>query len=215
MIGYASRSTAVSFPDGEHLTQQRTWTLKQLFRKIPLVKVYGDRAAAVSSLVTDSKRVRPGSLFFAVKGRSTDGHFFIKEAIDRGAVGIVVDRPSKEFRQVAVFQVEDVQQVLADVARRFYEAPDEALHLLKVTGTSGKTTVTTWVKYLLDSLNCPTGLIGSVCYDLGKRQLPATKSTPDLVTTYDLLDQMRTAGCKVAAMGSLLTRLRSKAALGA
>ncbi len=175
--------------------------LNDLLSGIACLEVKGGLARSVTSLVIDSRRVTPGCVFFALPGLRTDGSFFIDEAIERGAVAIVSSQP-RQFTPsgVTAIRVERPRVVLAEMARRFYRAPDEALKVIGVTGTNGKTTVTHLVKHLLESPGEKVGMIGTISYDLGERTVPAFRTTPESVDVYGMLSQMRNAGCRRAAM---------------
>ena len=142
----------------------------------------------IFSIVMDSRKVIPGALFFAMRGESCDGNLYIAEAIDRGAVAIVSDQPTKTISQVPAVEVSDIRQKLAEISKRFYGSPDESLKLIGVTGTNGKTTVASILKYLYQSTGVPTGLMGTISYDLGgARTLPSMKTTPESIDAYDML----------------------------
>lgn len=153
----------------------------------------------VTCLITDSRRVVPGALFFAIGGLRTNGNYFVEEAADRGAVAIVTEEDLGAHFPIDTIRVKDVRQTLALVSRRFYEAPDERLLLTGVTGTNGKTTVSMLTQHLTGG-NDRVGLIGTVRYDLGKRTLPSFRTTPESVDTYSLLGQMVLNGCSDAVM---------------
>jgi UDP-N-acetylmuramoyl-L-alanyl-D-glutamate--2,6-diaminopimelate ligase len=160
----------------------------------------GADAPAVTALVTDSRRVVPGSLFFALPGLRTDGNHFVEEAIDRGAVAVVSEKAASARTPVSWYQVEDVRAALAVVARRFHDEPDAALSLTGITGTNGKTTVASLCQFLLSDGDTPVGLLGTVRYDLGRRTFPSYKTTPESVDLFALLDQMRQGGCKAGVL---------------
>ncbi len=175
-------------------------TLGDLFRGIPLVGSKGSLDTAINAVVIDSRRVTPGCLFFALPGLRADGASFIDEAINRGAAAIVTSRPQSLVpSRVTMLQVENPRAVLADVARRFHNAPDKALELIGVTGTNGKSTVTHVIKHLLGGTD-RVGLIGTISYDLGLRTLPSYKTTPESIDLYGMLAQIREAGCRSAVM---------------
>jgi UDP-N-acetylmuramoyl-L-alanyl-D-glutamate--2,6-diaminopimelate ligase len=144
--------------------------------------------------------VVPGSLFFALPGLRTDGAIFIDEAINRGAVAVVTQKPvTRPHGRVTVIQVADARATLARVAQRYYRFPDRELEVIGVTGTNGKTTVTHLVKHLLNG-DERIGLIGTVNYDLGARTVPSYKTTPESLDIFGMLAQMREAGCRRAVM---------------
>lgn len=153
----------------------------------------------VTCLITDSRRVVPGALFFAIGGLRTDGNYFIEEAVDRGAVAIVTEQDLGAHFPIDFIQVPDVRRTLAEVARRFYGCPDEALHVTGITGTNGKTTVSMLAQHLTGGRD-KVGLIGTIRYDIGRRTLPSFRTTPESVDVYALLAQMRDNGCTDAVM---------------
>lgn len=178
-------------------------TLRSLFKNLPVICSKGDLRQRISSLLTDSRRVGSGSLFFALKGLRTNGNFYINEAIYRGAVGIVSDEPaprSFDKGKATYIQVPDAHIALARVAARFYDHPDQALKVTGITGTNGKTTVATLTQFLLNQAQYKTGLLGTIHYDLGGRTLPAFRTTPESVDVYGLLNQMRLSDCSHAVM---------------
>jgi len=154
----------------------------------------------VANLTTDSRRVVPGSLFFALPGLRTDGNYYIEEAIDRGAVGIISETEGGSHRKIAYIRVKDVRSALAAAAREFYGNAGERLAVIGITGTNGKTTVATLAQYLLETEDKPVGLIGTIRYDVGKRTFPSFKTTPESVDTHAMLAQMESAGCEEVVM---------------
>ena len=176
-------------------------TLQKLFPESLRVKHVGNLKQPASALVTDSRRVIPGAVFFAIPGLRTNGTYFIEEAIDRGAVA-VVSESDRVYPQTTTIQVENIRQVVAQVARRFYESPDAQMDLIGITGTNGKTTVSYLVQSLLNgsSKTQKTGLIGTVQYDLGQRTIPSFKTTPEAIDTFALLKQMKDGGCQMGVM---------------
>ena len=177
-------------------------TLQSLFKDFPVVCSRGDLRQRVSCLVTDSRRVGPNALFFALKGLRTNGNLYIDEAIHRGALGIISDEPPpRSFDKKKIYiQVSDAYIALAEIAARFYKYPDQTLKVIGVTGTNGKTTVTTLSQFLLNKAGHKTGLVGTIHYDLGGRTLPAFRTTPESVDIYGLLNQMELAGCSHTTM---------------
>jgi len=153
----------------------------------------------VTCLITDSRRVVPGALFFAIGGLRTNGNYFVEEAVDRGAVAIVTEEDLGAHFPIDFIKVKDVRKTLALVSRRFYEAPDERLRLTGVTVTNGKTTVSMLTQHLVGGSD-EVGLIGTIRYDLGKRTLPSFRTTPESVDIYSLLDQMVKNGCGETVM---------------
>ena len=176
-----------------------SWTVHELTKGVDWIDRKGEGARSVSCLITDSRRVVPGALFFAIGGLRTDGNCYVAEAIDRGAVGIITEEnPGSRF-PAEFIQVADVRQTLALIACRFYNTPDKKIRIAGVTGTNGKTTVSMLTQHLLGGHES-IGMIGTIRYDIGKRTLPAFRTTPESVDVYSLLNQMVENNCTEAVM---------------
>ena len=171
--------------------------LKQLFKDIN-VTWKGSKEVDVSSMTANSKSTQPGSLFIARRGKTGDGHRFIAEAISAGASAVLTDMYDPFLTVVQIIHP-DVNNLEAELAKRFYKDPAQKLSIFGVTGTSGKTTTTFLMKYLLEE-QVPCGLIGTVSWMTGKKVLPATHTTPDLLTLMQLFYEMNEDGCKSVVM---------------
>lgn len=178
-------------------------TLKELFRKIPEARFAGADAenCRPESLLTDSRRVVPGALFFAMDGLRTSGSVFAADAVKRGACAVVSRERLDLPKNIAQVAVPDVAQAVALVAREFFDNPAGAFPLVGVTGTNGKTSVTSLVRFLMaKQTSAPWGLIGTVRYELGRRSIPSYKTTPESLDLMSLFAEMRDASCAGAAM---------------
>lgn len=165
------------------------------------ILVQGKKETKVSALVTDSRRVTPGCAFFAMPGLRTNGNNFIKDAIQHGASTVITEANQGEIpKRVTKIWVNDARKALAKYAKKYHGNPDSSLNLVGVTGTNGKTTVTTLVRYLLEEPGKPVGLIGTVKYNLGDREIPSFRTTPESSDLYPLLRSMLTGGCADAVM---------------
>lgn len=174
-------------------------TISDLLDSSDILEVTGRADASVRALSTDSRRVTPGSLFFALSGRRTRGVDYVEEAADRGAVGIVCEEDVWVPRGTATIRVKSVRESLAEAARRFHGHPERALELIGVAGTSGKTVVCTLLRQLLEDEPAP-GLLGTIHYHLGPRTLPSYRTTPEPVDLYSMLGQMRDYGSRRCIM---------------
>ncbi|MDQ8204407.1 UDP-N-acetylmuramoyl-L-alanyl-D-glutamate--2,6-diaminopimelate ligase [Pelagicoccus sp. SDUM812003] len=164
-------------------------------------KLKGQPDPVIQRIVIDSRRVTPGSLFFALPGLKNDGNAFVDEAISRGAVAVVSRQP-RRFRsaKLAYIVCEDPRKELAHASRLFFDQPDEALSLVGITGTNGKTTVSFLAKQLLADRKQAYGCIGTVGYDLVKRTVPSFRTTPESHELCELLSQMRAFECQGTVM---------------
>jgi UDP-N-acetylmuramoyl-L-alanyl-D-glutamate--2,6-diaminopimelate ligase len=137
------------------------------------------RGVEVSELAYDNRAVTAGALFFCVPGFTRDGHEFAADAIERGAVALVVQRPLG--LEVPEIVVEDVREAMAPAAARFYGDPTSALEVVGVTGTNGKTTTAYLVRALLQADGRQTGLLGTVTSVIGGLEHPVQRTTPEAI----------------------------------
>ena len=158
-------------------------------------RVIGIPVGEVTSLAYDSRRITPGTLFFAVPGVHVDGHHFVTEATERGALGVVVER---EVGEVSVPQlvVENSRHALADAADQWFGRPSEQLTVIGVTGTDGKSTVTALAAEMLWACRRHPGQIGTVQIGVGDDIVPNEErnTTPEALELQELLARMVRAG---------------------
>ena len=173
--------------------------LELLIKAVQPVNVSGPLDRDITAICYDSRRVIEGALFVALPGEKMDGSQFIDSAIDRGAAAIVSEKPGLTTRATAI-EVTNARHAMADLAAAFFRQPSHRLKIAGVTGTNGKTTTTFLLKHILDSEFLRCGLIGTVRYVIGERELPAARTTPESADVHELLWQMRSAGCKSCAM---------------
>lgn len=157
-------------------------------------------SAVINGVAYDSRRVKSGDLFVAIRGLRQDGHQFIPEAVSRGAVAVLVERPVEVPPGVAVARVADTRAVLGPVAASFYDYPAEKLLVVGVTGTNGKTTTTHLIKAILEEAGHTVGLIGTVRNLIGERELPAERTTPEASDLQELLARMVAGGATAAVL---------------
>ncbi len=181
--------------------------LPTLFKTIDFATVarHGDTVAdfALSpKIVNDSRQVEPGGIFIAVSGWNFDGHDYICEALARGAVAVLHERPFDAYRaDVAYFECSSTTLAQGAIWRTFYGCPDDALEVLGVTGTNGKTTVTNLTRNIIESCTgrlC--GLMGTNRNITGKNEYDAEHTTPESRDLQQLLGEMVEAGCGYAVM---------------
>lgn len=173
--------------------------LENLIKAIRPVKVEGPLDREIHALAYDSRRVGPGTLFFAMKGEKVDGAQFIPNAVGAGAEAIVSETEAITGRATGIW-VKDAREALADLAAEFYGHPSRELKMAAVTGTNGKTTTTFLFKHICEHFLWRCGLIGTVQYQIAERVIPASRTTPESLDVHDLLRQMLDQGCKAAAM---------------
>ena len=170
-------------------------TLKDILYKVSLEKVVGNTAVAFRELQFDSRKVGLDDVFIAIKGTQSDGHQFIKKAIDQGALAVVCQQIPKEIiNGITYLQVQDTQQALAIMASHFYGNPSGELQLVGVTGTNGKTTIATLLYTLFKSAGYKVGLLSTIKVIIGATEHAATHTTPDSLAINKYLRQMVDAG---------------------
>ncbi|RLJ70146.1 UDP-N-acetylmuramoylalanyl-D-glutamate--2,6-diaminopimelate ligase [Hydrogenivirga caldilitoris] len=143
----------------------------------------------VKGVSSDSREVKEGFVFFAVRGTRFDGHDFVREALQKKALAVVVER-EPGFKDPRIIKVEDSRKALAEFASLFYGKPSEKLKVIGVTGTNGKTTTTYLIERILVESGYKTGLMGTIQYRLGSRVFGSGRTTPDPVTWHRTLKEM-------------------------
>jgi UDP-N-acetylmuramoyl-L-alanyl-D-glutamate--2,6-diaminopimelate ligase len=173
--------------------------LKYLTQNLPNAVVTGLPDREIAALAYDSRKVRPGCLFAALRGEKVNGLDFLEQAIAGGAIAALGENIGADSR-ITTIQVPDARAALAEVAAAFYQQPAQRLKMTGVTGTNGKTTTTFLIKHILERELLRCGLLGTVRYEIGDRILPASRTTPESLDLHEMLSQMRNAGCKAAVM---------------
>lgn len=179
-------------------------SLGLLAAALPQAKVLGAPQTWITGLSSDSREVVAGDLFACLRGAHVDASRFIPEAVRRGAVALLTDRPisRRAYPGLGLVQVPDVAQALMVLAPAFYGWPAQALRLIGVTGTSGKTTVTYLIREVLRAgKNAgPVGLIGTIRHEFPGSSLPAHNTTPPVWELQRLLHAMCERGCASVVM---------------
>ena len=159
-------------------------------------------AAEIRQIVCDSRKVKSGAVFFALRGAKENGQAFIADAIQRGAVAVVSDEPVTAVVPpgVAVIQVREARKALAIASANFYDHPSNALQLVAVTGTNGKTTTTSVIDAIIKASKSKTGLFGTIAYETPSGKYPAPNTTPESVDLQGFLAEIRDAGGKFAVL---------------
>ncbi len=168
----------------------------------------------VTSVNYDSRRVQPGSVFVAIPGQRYDGHDFVQDAVARGAVALVVERPV-DVDTVPVARVPSAREALALMANRFYGSPSRSLLLVGVTGTNGKTTTTHLIAHLLRAHGWRTGTIGTLGAVLdGVGEVPISHTTPEAPEIQHVLYTALQNGVQAVAMEASSHALDQNRTLG-
>ena len=175
--------------------------LDELLQGVEVRSLVGDGTVAVGRLEFDSRKVVPGTLFFATRGTQADGHAYISAAVAAGAAAVVCEElPAERPVGVTFVQVPDSTVALGQVASAFYGHPSRRLKLVGVTGTNGKTTTATLLYRMFRRLGYKAGLISTVVYCVDEREIPSTHTTPDSIRLNAMMAEMVEAGCDYCFM---------------
>jgi UDP-N-acetylmuramoyl-L-alanyl-D-glutamate--2,6-diaminopimelate ligase len=175
--------------------------LQDVLYKVSIRSVKGNTDIEVNGLLIDSRAVRSGNCFIALKGTKTDGQEYIESAIEKGATAIVCESlPAVINDNITYVQVENAADAAGYMSHNFYGEPSLKLKLVGVTGTNGKTTIATLLWKLFTAMGYKCGLISTVQNQIGNKIIAATHTTPDAVTINALLKQMVDEGCTYVFM---------------
>jgi UDP-N-acetylmuramoyl-L-alanyl-D-glutamate--2,6-diaminopimelate ligase len=170
--------------------------LQDILYKVSLRAVTGSTAIEVKDVTSDSRAVTPGACFIALKGTNVDGHTHISAAIEAGAVAIICEHiPADTVSGVTYVEVENSAAAAGYIAHQFMDEPSHGMKVVGVTGTNGKTTVSTLLFQLFTALGYHCGLISTVKYVIGGNEYPSTHTTPDAISLNRLLKKMWDDGC--------------------
>ena len=173
--------------------------LKELLQGLNVLEATADLETDISHVSYDSRQTRPGDLFVAMHGFAVDGHDFIGKAMEAGAAAVLCEKAPRE--DIPYVRVADSRRALAVVGANFYGHPADAMTMVAVTGTNGKTTTTYLLKAILEqALGAKVGLIGTNQNMIGQEVLPTERTTPESFELQGLLAQMRSGGCTHVVM---------------
>jgi UDP-N-acetylmuramoyl-L-alanyl-D-glutamate--2,6-diaminopimelate ligase len=175
--------------------------LKGIIQDLEVMALIGDQDPAIGKITFDSREVRKGDLFVAIRGQLADGHQFIDRAIHSGAAAVVCEEWSEtDDPGVPVICVPDTRRALAQMASVWYGHPSSELSLVGVTGTNGKTTIATLLHQMHQLMGFKAGLISTIQVLIGTESHPATHTTPDPIRINAILREMVDAGCEYCFM---------------
>jgi len=176
-------------------------SVNEILSGIEILESTGDLAAQVGGIQFDSRKVKPGDLFVAVKGTHVDGHQFIAKAVELGASTIVCELwPENVPSGVVVVRIDQTQLNFGKIASAWFNHPSANLKVAGVTGTNGKTTIATLLYKTFSLLGYKVGLISTIKYYVGNEEFPATHTTPDALQIQELMAKMVEAGCEYCFM---------------
>ena len=175
--------------------------LNELLKNITPIKIIGNDDVEITGVNIDSRRIKTGHLFVAMKGTQVDGHQFIGKAIELGAISVLCEELPEVLQEgITYVQVESTEDAVGKVATLFYGDPSHKLKLVGVTGTNGKTTIATLLYNMFRKFGHKVGLLSTVCNYIDDVEVPADHTTPDPIELNELLAKMVEAGCEYAFM---------------
>ena len=175
-------------------------TVRKLLEGIEVLDYQGDMKVSFENLHFDSRMVKKGDVFVAVKGTQVDGHKFIEKAVQQGAVAIVVEDLPEKIENTTIIQVENSSNALSLMAANLYDHPSKKLKLVGITGTNGKTTTATLLLDLFKNLGFKVGLISTIENKINDEIIPSTHTTPDAISINSFIAKMVNAGCDYCFM---------------
>lgn len=185
--------------------------LKDLLEHLDYQCLQGTTDKEITSVVYDSRKAEPGSLFLCIKGAVSDGHAYAKEVAEKGASVLVVQDAVEVPEDVTVIQVENSRYAMACISAAWFDYPAKKLKTIGITGTKGKTTTTYLVKSILENAGHKTGLIGTIETIIGGEHIPSANTTPESYLVQQYFAKMAEAGCdsvvmEVSSQGLMLHR---------
>jgi len=168
--------------------------LKELISGISHLKLNGQADLNINAFHYDSRKIRKGDLFIALTGEQTDGHIFIKQAIEKGAIAVMYEK-GEQAGEATFIKVENTRTALTFISDAFFGFPSKKMKFIGITGTNGKTTTAYLIKSIFDAAGIKSGLLGTINYDTGKEKINAQLTTPEPVIMHKYLRDMYLNGC--------------------
>lgn len=176
-------------------------TISDILYRVPILAVEGNTSQQIRNVHIDSTKVGLNDLFIAIKGTATDAHQFIPAVVNQGALVVVCENlPEKRNTGVTYIQVEDSRLAAAYIAANFYDNPSSKMKLVGITGTNGKTTVSSLLFQLFKNAGFKVGLISTVVIKVNDQDYPTKLTTPDSLTINMYLDKMEKEGVEYVFM---------------
>ena len=174
--------------------------LTKLLERLNYEVLQGNDDIEITELVNDSRKVCDGSVFVCISGAVVDGHNFINDVAEKGAIAVIVEKEVEAPAHMTVIKVEDTRYALALTSAAYFGYPADQLKVIGITGTKGKTTTTYMVKSILEGVGHKVGLIGTIEAIIGDEVIPAKNTTPESFTIHEYFRKMVDAGCDAVVM---------------
>ncbi|RDY28562.1 UDP-N-acetylmuramoyl-L-alanyl-D-glutamate--2,6-diaminopimelate ligase [Romboutsia weinsteinii] len=173
--------------------------LKDVIQGINVLDINGELNIDIDNIQYDSRKVTEGTLFICIKGFTSDGHKYIQSAIEKGAKAFLVQEDIN-IEGYTFVKVEDTRKTMAKVADNFYNHPSKKFEVIGVTGTNGKTSITTFLNEILSSDYKKVGLIGTIKIFDGEKEVESNATTPESIDLQECFNTMVNNGCDYCAM---------------
>ena len=175
--------------------------LEKITYQLPIVHSVGDLSTEFNNIHFDSRKVKKNDVFVAVVGSVSNGHDYIEKAIENGANAIICENLPETIKEnITYIQVKNSAIALGKIASNFYGNPSQKLKLIGITGTNGKTTTSTLLYELGESLGFPCALISTIDIKIHKESIPSERTTPDILKINEILASAVEQGCEYAFM---------------
>lgn len=174
--------------------------LSKLLEKTDYEILKGDVNKEITTLVYDSRKVEPGSVFVCISGTRNDAHEYIPSAIEKGAVAVIVEKRVEVLADISVIYVESARKALAFMAAAFFDYPASKMTTIGLTGTKGKTTTSYMIKEILETAGKKVGLIGTNGAWINGKHYPTKNTTPESYELEEYFHRMVEAGCEYMVM---------------
>lgn len=174
--------------------------LELLLQHLTIKRQHGTEAIEIAALTCDSRQVRPGTLFFALRGTSADGHRFIPKAVAAGAAAVVLEDQACIPDRTPWILVDNARIAMALLASRFYGDPTAGLPLIGITGTNGKTTTSYLIEGILAAAGLPAAVLGTISYRFGTTRIAANHTTPESTELQAVIRELVDAGARALVM---------------
>lgn len=195
MLKYVSRRLALL-----KIMQEEAMNLKDLIKDINCEYVKGNPQVEISGISYDSRNVKDGHVFICISGYKTDGHKYIRDAADKGAAAIVIEKDADIPPGMTAVKVEDTRTALGLLSAAYFNYPAEELNLIGITGTNGKTTTTYLIKSILDEYGKNTALLGTISNVIGGERVEAKRTTPESYDLQEMFYEMKKAHTQYCVM---------------
>lgn len=173
--------------------------LNDVIQGVNTISIKGDLNIDINNIQYDSRKITVNSLFICVRGFNVDGHNFIEKAMEKGAVAFLVEE-DLEKEGYTFIRVEDTRSTMAKIAHNFYDKPSSKMDIIGVTGTNGKTSITTFLSEILKSTNEKVGLVGTIKINDGKKDIESNSTTPESRDLQEYFNVMVNNKCKYCTM---------------